>query len=72
MLGLTFSSKLCWGSCIISIFKTTTRKIGPLIRSMNFLSLKRLLYISINLSYGHAWNTVSMSGLVFLASVWNR
>ena len=28
MLGLTFSSKLDWGSCIISIAKTASKKIG--------------------------------------------
>ena len=38
MLGLTLSSKLDWGSCIISIAKTTSKKIGALIRSMKFLS----------------------------------
>ena len=38
MLGLTFSSKLDWGSYIISIAKTASKKIGALIRSMNFLS----------------------------------
>ena len=38
MLGLTFSSKLDWGSYIISIAKTTSKKIGVLIRSMKFLS----------------------------------
>ena len=38
MLGLTFSSKLDWGSYIISITKTASKKIGPLIRSMKFLS----------------------------------
>ena len=37
MLGLTFSSKLDWGSYIISIPKTA-KKIGALIRSMKFLS----------------------------------
>ena len=31
-LGLTFSSKLDWGSYIISIAKTTSKKIGALIR----------------------------------------
>ena len=31
MLGLTFSSKLDWGSCITSIAKTASRKIGALI-----------------------------------------
>ena len=38
MLGLTFSSKLDWGSYIISIAKTASKKIGTLIRSMKFLS----------------------------------
>ena len=36
MLGLTFSSKLDWGSYIISIAKTASKKIGALIRSMKF------------------------------------
>ena len=38
MLELTFSSKLDWGSNIISIAKTASKKIGALIRSMKFLS----------------------------------
>ena len=38
MLGLTFSSKLDWGSYIISIAKTAYKKIGALICSMKFLS----------------------------------
>ena len=38
MLGLTFSSKLDWGSYIISIAKTASKKIGALIRSMQFVS----------------------------------
>ena len=38
MLELTFSSKLGWGSYIISIAKTASKKIGTLIRSMKFLS----------------------------------
>ena len=38
MLGLTLSSKLDWGSYIISIAKTATKKIGALIHSMRFLS----------------------------------
>ena len=37
MLGLT-SSKLDWGSYIISIAKTASKKIGALIRSVKFLS----------------------------------
>ena len=33
MLGLTFSSKLDWGSYIVSIAKTASKKIGALIHS---------------------------------------
>ena len=70
MLGLTFSSKLDWGSYIVSIAKTTSKKIGALIHSMKFLFL-RLLCISINLPYSHVWNTAVMSGLVRLVVTWN-
>ena len=70
MLGLTFSSKLDWGSYIVSIAKTTSKKIGVLIRSISFFLL-RLLCISINLPYGHVWNTAVMSGLVLLVVTWN-
>ena len=38
MLGLTFSSKLDWGSYIISIAKTASKKIEALICSMKFFS----------------------------------
>ena len=38
MLWLTFSSRLDWGSYIVSIAKTASKKIGALIRSMKFLS----------------------------------
>ena len=38
MLGLTFCSKLDWGSYIISIAKTASKKIEALIRSTKFLS----------------------------------
>ena len=45
MLGLTFSSKLDWGSCIISIAKTSSKKIEALISSMRFLSPEVALYL---------------------------
>ena len=45
MLGLTFSSKLDWGSYIISIAKTAFKKIGDLIRSVKFLSPEVVLYV---------------------------
>ena len=45
MLRLRFSSKLDWGSYIISIAKIVSKKIGALIRSMKFLSLEVVLYL---------------------------
>ena len=45
MLGLTFSSKLDWGSYIISTAKTASKKIGALIRSMKFPSPEVALYL---------------------------
>ena len=59
-LRLTFSSKLNWGSCMISIPKTTSKKFGAF--------LLKLLYISINPPYNHAWNTAVMSELMFLVA----
>ena len=70
MLGVTFSSKLGWGYYIISIAKTASKKIGALIRSMSFLS-PEVACISINLPYGHIWNTVTMPGLVLLVPTCN-
>ena len=67
ILGLTCSSKLDWGSYIISVPKTASKKIGALIRSMKFLSQEVALYLY-NLPYGHAWNTLFMSGLVLQAT----
>ena len=45
MLWLTFSSILNWGSYIISIAKTASRKIEALICSMKFLSPEIALYL---------------------------
>ena len=45
MLGLTFSSKLDWGSYIITVAKTASKKMGALIRFLKFLSLKVALYL---------------------------
>ena len=50
ILGLTFSSKLDWGSYIISIAKTASKKNEALICSVKFLS-PGLLYISINQTF---------------------
>ena len=45
MLGLIFFSKLDWGSYIISIAKSVSKKIGALIRSVKFLSPGVALYL---------------------------
>ena len=45
MLGLTFSSKLDWGSYVISIAKIASKKIGALICSMKFFSSEVALYL---------------------------
>ena len=45
MLELTFFSKLDWGSYIVSIAKTTSKKIGALIHSMKFLSPEVVQYL---------------------------
>ena len=45
MLGLTLSSTLDWGSDIISIARTTSKKIGALICCMKFLSPEVSLYL---------------------------
>ena len=45
MLGLTFSSKLDWGSYIISISKTASKKIGAMIHSIKLLSPEVALYL---------------------------
>ena len=45
MLGLTFPSKLGWGSYIISVARTTSKKIGALILSMKFLFPEVALYL---------------------------
>ena len=61
MLGLLFSSKLDWGSDIIPIAKTASKKIRALICSMKFLSPEVALYLY-KLPYAHVWNTVVTSG----------
>ena len=45
MLGLTFFSKLDWGSYIISIAKNAFKKVVAMICSMKFLSPEFVLYL---------------------------
>ena len=71
MLELPFSSKLDWGSCIISIAKNASKKIGALIRSMKFLSPEVALYLyksPIQPCMEHRYHV----RLVLLAAAWKR
>ena len=61
ILGLIFSSKLDWGSYIISIAKTASKKIGALIRSMKFLSSEAALYL---------YKTTIQSCMLYCCHVW--
>ena len=59
MLGLTLSSKLDWGPYITSIAKTSSKKIGVLIRSVKFLSPEVALYLyksTIRLCMEYCWH----------------
>ena len=53
---------LDWGPYIISIAKTAYKKLGALIHSMKFLSLKVALYLCKS-TIAHVWNIVVTSGL---------
>ena len=61
MLELTFSSRLDWGSYIISIAKTASKKIGALICSVKYLSPAVALYLYKSTIWpcmeycGHVW-----------------
>ena len=70
MLGLTFSSKLDWGTYIVSIAKTASKKIGALIRSMKFLSPEVALYLYKS-PIRPCMEYVVMFGLVLLVATWN-
>ena len=52
------------------LLKLPPRKLEPWFVLQNSFLL-RLLFISINLPYGHAWNTVVMSGMVLIVAAWN-
>ena len=65
-------SILKWiGALTISLLLILTpRKLEPWFVLWSFFLL-RLLCISFSLTYGHAWNTIVMSGLVDLFASWN-
>ena len=71
MLGLTFSSKLDWGSYIISIAKTASKKIGALIRFMKLLSPEVALYPYNSTIHPCMEYCCHTSGLVPLVATWN-
>ena len=45
MLGLSSSSKLDWGSYILSISKTASKRIGTLNACIKFISPKGMIYL---------------------------
>ena len=70
----------CWGWLSLQnwiraltlslLLKLPPRKLEPWFVLWSFFLL-RLLCISVNLPYNHAWNTVVMSRLVLLVATWN-
>ena len=64
ILGLTFFSKLDWGSYIISVARTASKKFGALICSVKCLSSEAALYLYKSIIRPCAWNTVVMFELV--------
>ena len=61
MLRLTFPSKLDWGSCIVSIAKSTSLKIGALISSVKLLSPEVAL---------HPYKSTVRSCMEYCCHVW--
>ena len=70
MLDLTFSSKLDWGSYIISITKAVSKKIRAIIRSMKFLSPEAALYLY-KCTIRPCMEYCCHSGLVPPVATWN-
>ena len=58
---LPLASKLDWGSYIISIARTSSKKIGALIRSMKVLSPELVLY---------RYDSTILSCMEYLCHVW--
>ena len=67
--GLPFSCKLRWGSYSLSIAKAACYKIESLVRQWSFFLLS-LLIISINQLRNLAWDTIFMTRLVLLVTLW--
>ena len=71
MMKQNISSKLSWGSYIISTAKTTSRKTGALIRYMKSLSPEVALYLYQSTICLYMEHNVVRSGLVSLVAIWN-
>ena len=69
MLAPFFPFKLNWGSYIVYIAKTASKKKGTLNCSLKVLS-PEVAFISVNLPYYLASNTVVMSRLALLTATW--
>ena len=69
MLAPFFPFKLNWGSYIVYIAKTASKKKGTLNYSLKVLS-PEVAFISVNLPYYLASNTVVMSRLALLTATW--
>ena len=67
MLGLIFTSKLDWCTYIVSIAKTSSKKIGAFNRSVKFPSLEVALYLSKSTTQP-CMETLVISGLLLLAA----
>ena len=68
MLGFSFFSKLDWGTYIVSIAKSASKK--NLVFVIQSVFLLRSLFISKDVPYYLRWNTAVMHVLVFLAVTW--
>ena len=67
MLGLPSSFKLDWGSLIVYIAETASKKIKALIRlTKTLIFFLMLFFISINLTSALAWDSIIESGLIVL------
>ena len=68
MLRLTFSSKLDWGSYIISIAKTASKKIGALICSIKFLFPQFVIFKPLSCCFKEATETIGFDVKASFAS----
>ena len=70
ILGLTFLLNWIGVLTLFLLLKLPPRKLELWFVLWSFFLLI-LLWISINLSHGHVWNTAALSGLVLLIPTWN-